>query len=133
MKLIGPLLCVALLALTPATATARWPHHGGHRGERHRSSDREYERADRISGYGARPEMLSGYGLRDARGRLRRSSAAKAAFERENPCPSTGEPRGPCPGYIVDHIIALKRGGPDDPSNMQWQTIEDAKAKDKIE
>jgi hypothetical protein len=34
---------------------------------------------------------------------------------------------------VVDHVIALKRGGPDDSANMKWQTIADAKAKDKIE
>jgi hypothetical protein len=30
-------------------------------------------------------------------------------------------------------VQALKHGGSDSPSNMQWQTIEAAKAKDKIE
>jgi hypothetical protein len=40
---------------------------------------------------------------------------------------------GCLPGYVVDHIVLLKRGGPDDPSNMQWQTVLDAKAKDRIE
>jgi hypothetical protein len=25
-----------------------------------------------------------------------------------------------------------QRGGADDPSNMQWQTVEDAKAKDRV-
>jgi len=40
---------------------------------------------------------------------------------------------GPCPGYIIDHVIALKRGGPDIPANMQWQTVEEAKAKDRVE
>jgi hypothetical protein len=44
----------------------------------------------------------------------------------------TGFPHGR-PGYVIDHIIALKRGGPDNPSNMQWQTIEEAKAKDRRE
>jgi len=34
---------------------------------------------------------------------------------------------------MVDHIQPLKRGGADDPSNMQWQTVEDAKAKDRWE
>jgi hypothetical protein len=34
----------------------------------------------------------------------------------------TGYPHGR-PGYVVDHIIPLKRGGADAPWNMQWQTI----------
>jgi hypothetical protein len=34
---------------------------------------------------------------------------------------------------VIDHIKPLKRGGADDPSNMQWQTTVAAKAKDKIE
>jgi hypothetical protein len=70
---------------------------------------------------------------RDAHGRIERSGAARAAFKREHPCPATQQPKGPCPGYIIDHVIALKRGGPDSPSNMQWQTVEDAKAKDRVE
>lgn len=62
-----------------------------------------------------------------------RSYQAKAEFKRTHLCPSTNQPRGACPGYIVDHIIAIKRGGADSPSNMQWQTVEDAKAKDRWE
>jgi hypothetical protein len=34
---------------------------------------------------------------------------------------------------VVDHVAPLKRGGADAPSNMQWQTKEEAKAKDKWE
>jgi hypothetical protein len=30
-------------------------------------------------------------------------------------------------------VKALKHGGADDPSNMQWQTTAEAKAKDKWE
>ena len=70
---------------------------------------------------------------RDAHGRIERSGAARAAFKREHPCPATHLPTGPCPGYIIDHVIALKRGGADTPTNMQWQTVEDAKAKDRVE
>ncbi len=70
---------------------------------------------------------------RDARGRIERSEAARAAFKREHPCPATHLPTGPCPGYIIDHVIALKRGGPDTPANMQWQTVDEAKAKDRVE
>lgn len=65
--------------------------------------------------------------VRDADGRIKRSEAAKRAFQRQ-----TGFPNGR-PGYVVDHITALACGGADDASNMQWQTIEDAKAKDKVE
>lgn len=62
-----------------------------------------------------------------------RSSSAVAAFKRDQLCPSTGEPRGPCPGYVVDHITPLCAGGADAPSNMQWQTVADAKVKDRDE
>ena len=64
---------------------------------------------------------------RDSRGRIKRSAAAKEEFERE-----TGYPHGR-PGYVVDHINPLACGGADAPSNMQWQTVEEAKAKDKTE
>jgi len=36
-------------------------------------------------------------------------------------------------GYVVDHIVPLACGGPEFPSNMQWQTKAEAKAKDKWE
>jgi len=65
--------------------------------------------------------------LRDSNGRIQRKAAAKEAFERQ-----TGYPHGR-PGYVVDHIKPLACGGADDPSNMQWQTIANAKAKDKVE
>jgi hypothetical protein len=35
--------------------------------------------------------------------------------------------------YVVDHKQALKHGGADNPSNMQWQTRAAATAKDKVE
>lgn len=62
-----------------------------------------------------------------------RSAAQVLAFKRANPCPSTGARRGSCPGYIVDHHIALCVGGPDQASNMRWQTIAAARAKDRWE
>jgi len=33
----------------------------------------------------------------------------------------------------MDHVIPLCAGGADDPLNLQWQTIADAKAKDREE
>jgi hypothetical protein len=50
-------------------------------------------------------------------------------FERTHPCPSTGLTSGPCPGYWRGDIIPLACGGRDAVSNMQWQTIADARAK----
>jgi len=70
---------------------------------------------------------------RDSHGRIKRSVAAKDAFKREHPCPSTSRTSGPCPGYVIDHVKPLACGGLDDPSNMQWQTVASGKAKDKWE
>ncbi len=63
----------------------------------------------------------------------KREPAQRAKFMRSHPCPSTGRTQGACPAYVVDHKVALKRGGRDDPSNMQWQRTEGAKAKDRWE
>jgi hypothetical protein len=62
-----------------------------------------------------------------------RSAEAKYEFKKMHPCPSTGSSHGACSGYVIDHVVPLKRGGADVPSNMQWQTVEEAKAKDKWE
>lgn len=76
---------------------------------------------------------LCAVGNFNADARIPRSHSAKAAFQRLYHCPATDRPRGPCPGYVIDHVIPLACGGADDPLNMQWQTTADAKAKDKIE
>ena len=64
-----------------------------------------------------------------------RSSKARADFIRLNPCPATGsnKPHYACKGWVVDHIVPLACNGLDHHSNMQWQTVADAKAKDKWE
>jgi hypothetical protein len=70
---------------------------------------------------------------RDSHGRIARNPHAKEAFRRSHPCPATGKTYGACPGWVVDHVQALKHGGADDPGNMQWQTREAAKIKDRTE
>ena len=65
--------------------------------------------------------------------RTKRSQSAKVEFKRERPCPGTGARKGPCNGYVIDHIKALSCGGSDAPSNMQWQTVAEGRAKDKWE
>ena len=62
-----------------------------------------------------------------------RSGAVGRAFQHAHPCPATGRSTGACPGWVKDHIIPLACGGPDEPSNLQWQTDADAKAKDRWE
>ena len=81
---------------------------------------------------GAAPSPLSAQRkavgvARNSHGRIARSSKAKREFEKE-----THYPHGR-PGYVIDHVIPLANGGADSPSNMQWQTKADAKAKDKWE
>lgn len=62
-----------------------------------------------------------------------RSHTARAEFQRAHPCPSTGKPRGACPGYVVDHVRPLCAAGADAPENMAWQTVADGKVKDREE
>lgn len=84
--------------------------------------------------YSRHPNTRKAYGVRrDARGRIARDPHAKVAFRHRNLCPSTGRSSGRCPGYVIDHVRALKRGGPDTAANMQWQTREAAKEKDRSE
>ena len=62
-----------------------------------------------------------------------RSREVTREFQREHPCPSTGKTSGACPGYRKDHIVPLGCRGPDAVSNLQWQTVAAAKAKDRWE
>jgi hypothetical protein len=62
-----------------------------------------------------------------------RSKKVLRSFVNQQACPTTGLHRLPCKGWVIDHVKPLACGGADDPSNLQWQTREDAKAKDKWE
>lgn len=70
---------------------------------------------------------------RDSHGKIKRSEGAKNSFKRLHPCPATGRNSGPCPGYVIDHIVPLCASGPDAAYNMQWQTITQGKEKDRLE
>jgi hypothetical protein len=83
--------------------------------------------ADARGGGGHRSSSYCASCARDNNGRIVRSPEARHEFMRE-----TGYPHGR-PGYVVDHIQPLCHGGQDAPSNMQWQTRPDAKAKDRWE
>lgn len=62
-----------------------------------------------------------------------RLATVKRQFALQHPCPSTGKRLPRCPGYVIDHIVPLCACGRDEPGNLQWQTIEDAKRKDREE
>ena len=114
----------ALLAWSPpdALASGSGSSHssGSHSSGQHSYKGRSHTKAD--------PGVQ-----RDSHGRIKRSGTAKSAFKKSHPCPSTGKSSGACPGYVIDHVAPLKRGGKDAPENMQWQTKEAAKLKDRTE
>ena len=62
-----------------------------------------------------------------------RSRAVAREFQPQQPCPSTGKTTGACLGWRKDHMWPIACGGADAVSNLQWQTIADAKAKDAWE
>ena len=137
MTRLGAAFCMLLIALTPLSGEARgsrsshgWSHGSAGSHSRHTTDNRSYRLPWRAGSGGY---WTDGPGALKLRARRRRSAAAKSAFRLDHPCPATGLTTGACPGYVIDHIVALKRGGLDDPSNMQWQTREAAKAKDKVE
>ena len=75
---------------------------------------------------------IAGYGFQvDAK--TVRHRAPLVAFAKAHPCPATGKPVPSCEGYVIDHVVPLCAGGPDEPSNMQWQTHADSLVKDRAE
>lgn len=62
-----------------------------------------------------------------------RSFKAEVQFRLEHPCPVTGQAHGPCAGYVIDRVVPHVCGGTEDAANMQWQTIAEAKEKDRWE
>ena len=111
-----PLICAALLA---GPAYARGGHSSGGHSSGHSAHSGSHTKAAGVA--------------RDSHGRIARSSTARHQFEHTHPCPSTGKSSGACPGYVVDHVTPLERGGADAPGNMQWQTTQAAKIKDRTE
>jgi hypothetical protein len=81
----------------------------------------------------SRIRLVLQYLLDRRRPREYRSREVMREFQREHPCPSTGRTTGACPGYRRDHIKPLCSGGPDAVWNLEWQTIRDARAKDRWE
>ena len=111
-----------------ATHSRTYQSHSRSSSNHYRSSpSRQKKSAPSISSStGHRKSYVTGV-QRDSHGKIKRSELSKRQFMKQ-----TGYPHGR-PGYVIDHIIPLANGGRDDPSNMQWQTKADAKAKDRWE
>ena len=88
----------------------------------------EHGRADEVQPVGCKSHWSEKRGIE-----ITRCRSTVRAFRADHPCPSTGHTIGSCPGWVVDHIAALECGGPDDPANLQWQSVEEAKKKDRWE
>jgi hypothetical protein len=121
------LLFLSILITIPQLALAGRKSSGGSHGSHH-----SYSSGSRSCHYhsGSSRHQSGSYApgvQRDSQGHIERSQSAKRTFMKQS-----GYPNGRS-GYVVDHIIPLKRGGSDTPWNMQWQTKDQAKAKDKWE
>jgi hypothetical protein len=140
---LAALLIYAVLLVTPMFAKGGGGRsfRGSHSG--HSSASRSSSHAPSVStvtrsrSVGAHTRSTKCVSCsRDSRGRIKRSPVSRADFRRQNPCPSTGRTSGICPGFVIDHRTALKRGGADEPAkpaNMQWMSVVEAKAKDRVE
>ena len=124
------LLCLlfSLLVFTTCSFAQRSHSHSSYSSHSSRSSNGSYHYHYKSSVASTHHRKNYNYSApRDSHGRIKRSSTERYSFMK-----STGYPHGR-KGYVIDHIIPLKEGGCDCPSNMQWQTKEAAKEKDRWE
>ena len=121
------ILCVvSVLALLASPAVAA-KGSGGHASGGHaRSSTHSKSSSTHSSSKHSRKNQESVRG-RTADVKIKRSEEARHEFMKQ-----TGFPHGH-PGYVIDHIKPLACGGMDATSNMQWQTVAEAKARDEVE
>lgn len=131
-KLILPILLLLLAMPMLARGRSSRPHSSMRVSRTHLSKSHAKHNATSLRGRPSPATRCLGC-ERDKHGRIKRGAHAKREFQNSHPCPATGRTSGKCPGYVIDHVRALKRGGSDDPSNMQWQTKAQAKAKDRVE
>lgn len=151
MRLLYVLL-VLVFSMLPLTAEARGGHGGGHsRSSSSRISEYHHRTyTPRVRSYTPReyhPRTYRTYSPRKRGSRLHSNRAWLHKYA-SNPFTNHGEYRSLAekhlfweqsghphgwPGHVVDHVTPLACGGADRPSNMQWQTIAEGKAKDKWE
>lgn len=133
-RLLGALIAsITLLAAPVAMARGGHSSYGGrhHSSSSHFAGGHGYHHSYSRSGSHHSSPAIGVH--RDSHGGIKRSAEPKTQFKKTHPYPSTGRSSGACPGYVIDHIRPLKNGGADAPSNMQWETVQAAKLKDKTE
>lgn len=70
---------------------------------------------------------------RNASGEIIRRADVLAAYQRQHPCPATGQPRGACPGWAKNHVIPLACGGCDAVWNLTWMRVDAKRLVDSYE
>ena len=109
----------ALIALAIAAPAFGKGSSGGHAGSGH-SGSHSSSHSSMHSGSGAHSSSRSigspsTTGHRGKHDHIKRNAHARSEFMHSHPCPSTGRPSEPCPGY------AIGGGSADEPSTMMWQ------------
>lgn len=67
---------------------------------------------------------ICGEPAREADGTIKRSAAILYAFRKLHPCPANGSRFGACPGWAINHVVPLAKGGCDAVFNLQWLPVE---------
>lgn len=61
---------------------------------------------------------------RDKNDRIARSTSVLRAYQKLHPCPATGKTSGACPGWAINHVIPLAKGGCDSVINLMWVPVQ---------
>jgi hypothetical protein len=114
MRLVAAELALALL-LTPFATVARGGGHPG-RGTAPGAAGK--------GGQGGMGSCTSGARSHSSGSSIQELEAERrSAFQRRNPCPSTGKSYGTCPGYVARDVAPAKPGAT---WSMRWMTPEEA-------
>jgi hypothetical protein len=115
MRLVAAELALALL-LTPLATLARGGGHPGRGGTSPGAAGKGGQ-----GGVGSCPSGARSHSSGSSMQEL--DAERRDAFQRRNPCPSTGKTYGACPGYVARDVAPAKPGAA---WSMRWMTPEEA-------